>query len=309
MAQDPSEPHRPNKLIIFKENDEIDLKALFKIFFHEKILILAITFIAAAISVIYALSLPNLYKADSILAPNTVGQPLAELKSLSSLVGVNNVNEIDETARALEIIISRQFLSNFVKNHDIAPELFAMTAWDEKNKKPIFDLDIYNIEKKEWLREKQGLGESAPNNFEIHEWFLKILSVEQDQDTGFIKISIETVSPEYSHQWLIWLIHDINETIRDKKVKEMQKSIAYLEDKAQKTQVSEVRSIFFHLIQEKVQKALFAETRDEYILQTIDPALVPQKKSGPSRAIICILGTFIGGIFGLIFGLLRYYRK
>lgn len=309
MAKDPSEFHRFNKLIIFKENDEIDLKALFKIFFQEKILVLAITFIAATISVIYALSLPSLYKADTILAPNTVSQPLAQLKSLSSLVGVKNVNEIDETARALEIIISRHFLSNFVKNHDIAPELFAMTAWDEKNEAPVFDLDVYNAEKKEWLREKQGLGEKAPNDFEIHERFLEILSVEQDQDTSFITVSIETVSPVYSHQWLIWLIQDINKTIRDKKVKEIQKSIAYLEGKAQKTRLSEIRSIFYNLIQEKVQTALLAETRDEYILQTIDPALVPQKKSGPSRAIICVLGTFIGGMFGLMFGLIRYYRK
>lgn len=309
MVEYHSETQRPDQLKVFKENDEIDIIALSKIFLHEKILISTVTFLFAALSIIYALSLPNLYKADSILAPNIENQPFENLKGLSSLVGIKPNHAIDEVARTLEVIKSRQFVNRFVKRHKITPELFAMTSWDAKNKKPVFDLEIYDAEKKEWTLKKQKLDKGPPNAFEIHERFMKMLSVKQDQDTNFITISIETVSPEYSYQWLTWLIHDINETVRDKKVKETQKSITYLEDKALKTQISEVRSIFYDLIQEKVQAGLLAETLDEYILQTIDPPLVPQEKSAPSRAIICILGTIAGGILGLMLGLIRYYRK
>ena len=50
-------------------DDEIDLKELFTVLWDGKLIISAITGIAAVISVLIAVSLPNIYTATALLAP------------------------------------------------------------------------------------------------------------------------------------------------------------------------------------------------------------------------------------------------
>jgi LPS O-antigen subunit length determinant protein (WzzB/FepE family) len=43
---------------------------------------------------------------------------------------------------------------------------------------------------------------------------------------------------------------------------------------------------------------MFSEVRDEYVFRTIDPAVIPEEKFKPKRALICIFMTLIGGVVG-----------
>ena len=54
---------------------------------------------------------------------------------------------------------------------------------------------------------------------------------------------------------------------------------------------------------------MLAEVRPEYVFKTIDPAIAPEKKSKPSRALICIIGTFIGGVLGVVLVAIRHFGK
>ena len=51
---------------------------------------------------------------------------------------------------------------------------------------------------------------------------------------------------------------------------------------------------------------MLAEVRQEYVFKTIDPAVVPEEKSKPSRALICVLGVILGGIAGVAVVLIRH---
>ena len=44
---------------------------------------------------------------------------------------------------------------------------------------------------------------------------------------------------------------------------------------------------------------MLAEVRPEYVFKTIDPAVVPEEKSKPSRALICALGYPLGECWAL----------
>jgi uncharacterized protein involved in exopolysaccharide biosynthesis len=52
---------------------------------------------------------------------------------------------------------------------------------------------------------------------------------------------------------------------------------------------------------------MLAEVRPEYVFKTIDPAVIPEEKSKPGRALICVLGTLIGGALGVLLVLIRYF--
>ena len=70
-----------------------------------------------------------------------------------------------------------------------------------------------------------------------------------------------------------------------------------------------MRNLFYELIQSQTETMMLANVREEYVFKTIDPATVPEFKSEPKRALICILGTFLGGFLALIYVLVRHYIR
>jgi len=55
----------------------------------------------------------------------------------------------------------------------------------------------------------------------------------------------------------------------------------------------------------QAESTRIAEVRDSEVVTIIDPARIPQRKSGPRRSFICIVGTLLGAFFGAVFVLLR----
>ena len=76
-------------------DDEIDLRELFLVLWEGKALITIVTGLAAIVSVVVALSMPNIYQSTAILAPKSDGGTggLSRLASqyggLASLAGIN----------------------------------------------------------------------------------------------------------------------------------------------------------------------------------------------------------------------------
>ena len=57
--------------------------------------------------------------------------------------------------------------------------------------------------------------------------------------------------------------------------------------------------MFYQLIESETRTVMLANAQDEYIFKTVDPAVVPQEKSEPSRALIAIVATILGGMLGV----------
>ena len=107
-------------------NDEIDLRELFRVLWAGKWLVSGITFAATVIAVVVALMLPNIYRVEALLATNDeegaggVSALAAQYGNLANLVGVNLANgSTDKTALGPEILKSRKFISEFIERHDI----------------------------------------------------------------------------------------------------------------------------------------------------------------------------------------------
>ena len=88
---------------------------------------------------------------------------------------------------------------------------------------------------------------------------------------------------------------------------EAEKSIQYLKQQIANTSLADLQVMFFELIQSQTETVMLAEVRPEYVFKTIDPAVVPELKSKPRRAIICILGTLLGGVIAVGIALIRYF--
>ena len=58
-----------------------------------------------------------------------------------------------------------------------------------------------------------------------------------------------------------------------------------------------------------MQKLMFASVRNDYVYKTIESPLVPELKSSPNRAVICIVGTLIGFFLSIFLVLIMQLRK
>ncbi len=299
------------------QDDEIDLRELFGIIWQGKWWIIAITFVFALGSVIYSLSLPNIYKSEATLAPTEeasgggLSQMAGQLGGLASLAGVNLGSQgTDKTTIALEILKSRAFIKGFVEKYDILPELMAVEEWNRASG-IVFNKELYNPDTQKWVREVDPPKQSAPSSWEYVKVFRGgVLDVNKDDTTGLVTVSVNHQSPEVAEQWVVWLIEEINNHMRERDIQEAKRSLEYLDKELQGTSLSDMQQVFYQLIEKQTQIIMLANVRPEYIFQTLDPAVVPEQKAKPSRALICIIGTFLGGFLSVGFVLVRnIFRK
>lgn len=69
-------------------------------------------------------------------------------------------------------------------------------------------------------------------------------------------------------------------------------------EQIQQTNISEVRGSLFSLIEEQTKKLMLANVREEYIFKVVDPAVIPEEKFKPKRAVILAIALLIGGTIG-----------
>ena len=298
-------------------DNEIDLRGLFIALWKGKWVIIATTFVFAIGSVLYALSLPNIYKADALLAPaessngGGLSKMAGQLGGLAALAGVNlGAEEFSQADLAVQVMKSRQFAEAFIDKHDLLIPLMAATDWDLTNNKLILDEELYNPDTAEWLREPNGLRGAKPTAQEAFEVLNKqVLNVNQDKESGLYTVSVKHYSPYVAQQWVNWLIEDINKVMRERTIAETSQNLAYLNAQLQKTAVADMQSTFYKLIEEQTKSLMLAEVQEEFVFKVVDPAVVPEKKDGPKRALICILGTLLGAMFGIVVVLLRFILR
>ena len=293
--------------------DEIDLREIFVAVWQGKWFISAVTLVVAVFAVFYSLSLPNIYKSDALLAPvdgESSRGVSGQLGGLAALAGVNiDGGRADKAAVALEVLKSRDFIGRFIERHDLFATVMAAEKWEQVSNRLIFDSRIYNEDLNKWVRPVKAPFDSKPSLLESYEVFSKALTVSQDKTSGLISISFEHVSPYEAHRILELLLVDINNEMRKRDLNESKRSIDYLNAELARTNLSEARTMLFSLIEEQTKTLMLANIRSEYVFNIVDPAVVPEKKSKPARAMICIILVSISIIASIFIVLVRYFFR
>ena len=287
-------------------DEEIDLKELFFVLWSGKIKIIAITAIFAVGSVFYALSIPNQYKATALLAPaqsdgDGLSGALGQLGGLASLAGVSiGGGESSESQIAQEIMKSWSFIEKFIYENELEVDIYAGVDWNKELNKIKINEDSFDLEKREWIFE-------PPTSWQLFNKFSAMVTVSEDRDTGLVTVSLEYFSPLIAKRWLDMYISAINEYMQERKVFKVSNNIEYLEAQIKKTSIAEMREVFYTIIEEQTKNKMVAEASPEYAFVTVSPSMVPEQKSQPKRALICVLGTLFGGGLAVFLVLFRHY--
>ncbi len=292
--------------------DEIDLNELFLALWNRKILILLTTSIFAISSVLYSLSLPNIYTSTALLAPATQDESLtSKIGNYSSLATIAGISlpggSSGKSSEAIERIKSYDFFNEQLLPYIKIENLIAAKKWDQGSDKIIYDDKLYDVNENKWVRKVSFPMPLKPSNQEAYIEYSKILAISQDKKTKFVSISIEHVSPFLAKEWLQLIIKNINNHMRDLDKTIAENSINFINDTSQKTNLSEIKGALSKLLENQIQTLMLAEATSDYIFKRIASPMAPEKKSKPSRSIICILGTLLGLIFGTSTALYLHY--
>ena len=310
-----------NRHALSQENisydDEIDLKELFNVLRKSKILIIAITSFFALSSVLYALSLTNFYKSEAILSvaeeSTNALRALSGMGGLASMVGINlpSSGGDGKSEIAMKTIQSRAFLKHLITFENVLPSIIATKSYDFQSKKIQFDPEIYNENNEEWVRKPGKNQQSKPSYLEAFccddNTYLNQLSIFRDKKTNLITISVEHISPIFAKEFLELMINEANELLRNRDLQESSAAIAFLNTEIPKASLIEMKDAINLLLQSQLQKQMLAKVNKEYFLKVIEPPFIPEVKSKPHRAKICIYGTLLGGMLAMLWVLLRHY--
>ena len=299
-------------------DDEIDLRELLSVLWDGKVWISAITAVAAVISVLVALSLPNIYESKALLAPKSDGgsgglsRLAAQYGGLASLAGVNlpgaSGGDVSKATLAQEKLKSLSFFTEHLYS-EVLIDLMAVDYWDETLGEIVIDSSVYNQGKSQWVRDVSFPRKAKPSAQEAHEAFLKAIALSEDKQSGLVTLSVQHESPVVAKLWADMLIERINEEIRSGDVGEAEASIAFLVAQREQTSLVSLDEVFAQLIEEQTKTIMLANVSKDYVFDTIDPPVVPELKSGPSRALICVLGTLLGSMLAVVWVLVSHYAR
>ena len=310
------ENNTPDQPLLNQYDDEIDLRELFAVLWAGKIKIIVITAVFAVASVIYALSVPNQYKATALLAPaqsdgGGLSGALGQLGGLASLAGVSlGGGESGEAQIAQEIMKSWSYIEGFIADNNIAVEVYAAEGWSKGSNELQFDDDLYDTETKIWSVENDTTGEvGPPSSWKLFESFSERLTVSEDKKSGLVSVSIEYYSPQIAKQWVDLYVQSVNRFMQQRQVDKVTRNINYLQEQIEKTSIAEMQEVFYTIIEEQTKNKMLAEASPDYVFVAVGPSMVPEQKSQPKRALICILGTLLGGMLSTLMVLVMHYAR
>ena len=294
-------------------DDELDLRELYNVLWINKLFLASWTGLFFVISIIYSLTLTNIYTSETTLVPSAssdMSSNLSQYAGLASMAGISlpgSSSGMLDKDLALSLLKSKGLLQRLIDKHDILPDLIAAYDWDLTSNSLSYDSDLYDGVKNVWVRDVKPPYKLIPSTQEAYEFFDKAIAVSEDKKTGVISLKVDHLSPEIAYQWSLLLIQEVNEYVADMRINEAQLSIDYLNDQIKITPYPELRALFYELIQQHTQTMMLAKVRPEYALTTLDAPLIPEEKSAPKRVLIVILSALLGGILGTLLILIRFY--
>tara|TARA_B100001250_G_scaffold300104_1_gene261820 strand:- start:57955 stop:58866 length:912 start_codon:yes stop_codon:yes gene_type:complete len=269
-----------NKTLSTGEGVSVSLNDFVKIFKWYRVFIFSFAGIFATISLVYSFFITPMYVAQvkvmpsaQIMGASSGGNPWGGLGGLAGLAGIS-LGTINEFEKYLAIFKSRKFIEDFIEEENLLPKLFD-EFWDK-------DLE-------EW---KDGNSRTARSGFGQYKKYLQIRQTE-----GMWVITFQASDPRIATELANNSIKRINNYSREKTIKETNVSIEYLNQQIELTSLNESKDFLYSIIEEQTKKIMLANSREEYVFEVIDPAIINESIYYPIRRDFIIIGLIIGLIF------------
>jgi LPS O-antigen subunit length determinant protein (WzzB/FepE family) len=86
-------------------------------------------------------------------------------------------------------------------------------------------------------------------------------------------------------------------------MQESEQKLQYLNEQLARANLVELRQAISRVIEDQINAMMLARSRQEYAFKVIDPPTIPKQRISPRRALIVVIGTFIGVVVAIFLAL------
>lgn len=299
--------HIPSQVDELHKTDDIDISEIFDLILRFKGLLATTILVFGIGSVLYSLSLPNIYTSSTLMktsdSASDSSSSSSTLGNLASITGLDLSSPSgtgNKTDLAVATILSRDFLKHLLQMpNNVAAKISAVKEYDQATKKLIFDDSRFDSETNTWVGD-------PPSYIEMYKDYIDIVDTSLNKYTGYITIDVSHQSPIIAQELLSLIIKEANLLARDIDKNKSVDALAYLTNQLESIQQKDIRLSINQLIGVEMRKLTLANIEENYLIEPIDSPYIPEKKTGPQRSKIVLIGTISGFVF-VLFSLIIWY--
>lgn len=286
------------------DEDEIDLKELFITILKYKYKILGFTFIVVLCTLFYVLSIPNSYKSQVILTPQSEEKSAGGgLASLASLAGVSLGGASSKDPFTM--------METTLKDYDFNSYIIRKYKLIEKFENPqnlVFAMGIDLFYSKPEKSENKSEEEKI---FDINKELTKILSISKEKESGLITLSAEYIDRFFAKELVDIYLKELIEKIKQQDMKEIDKQIEYYNKELNSTYDVSLKEQLSKSLSALMQKRVFSVANDYYFVSKLTDTRVAyiKEKTKPKRGLILVVSAVTSIILGIFIAFFLEFLK
>jgi uncharacterized protein involved in exopolysaccharide biosynthesis len=275
------------------DNSEISLIEILGIFRDKLSLIFKISCTSSIIIIIFFLFQKDQYISKAVLInPAGLNQSSSSMEMLGGLAGLNLGGATDKLSFVQELIKSRSFLAVLSQDENFKRDIFAADSYSKDTKVINYNSDIYDFKNNLWkIKDNDGL--PGPTLDSLYKKYLKSIDVNLDISNDTLTVEVSHVSPNAAYNLLKHIISSVNSNERERDLAITSKKVDFLKLEIAKTRETAVRDSVSKVFQNELANYLIAKNQDDYVVRSLDPPFLPEKKSYPNMMIISLLSIFL----------------
>ena len=260
------------------DDNEITISMLFDVLLLCKKSIIFSALVGMLIGITLFLFTPTTYKASALISVVKDDQQssLSSLGGLGGLAGLAGINlgQGNNIQSTVAIFKSRMFIEDFIEDEKLLQKLFE-EDWDEQSNK--------------WVSQ-------APTARSGYGTYREMMELARESDNIY-RVIFTGPNPDTVADLANQSVVRLNNFMRDKDIAESKRSIEYIEQQLQETNVKDSQVFLYNLIEDQTKKIMLATARKEYVFSFIDPAIVPTSKYSPIFNQYLLFGLWAGLLF------------
>ena len=172
---------------------------------------------------------------------------------------------------------SRQFSLDFMAKHNVYAEIFP-DHWDKKNQRWVADF-------------KPDIA------IAFTQFNQSIRLIEHNPETDVISLRFRWHKAALTRDWANAYVSDFNKFMRDKALADVAVKRAFLENELRESRVVDMQKSIYRLIEAQMAVSMLANAKEEFILEVLDPAILPLDTHSASNKSFFFAGSIGGAIF------------
>lgn len=261
------------------------------------LLLLVVPLLLSAAAVAYVVTAPRIYEARVLLAPVTeeelggvLGSFAGQFRGLAPALGLNLGGGNTMADRAIAVMHSRSFTTEYLRKNDLLPELFP-ERWDAVAKA--------------WKTREPTIDEM----FERFDRDVRFIST--DRKNGFTQVSLRLRNRESTVRWAALFVEQVNVRMREQAADEATRNLEYLRRELANDHPIGVQNALFDLVETQIRDKMMASVRHEYAFRVVDPPTLPDSDRfvSPRRALSVALAFVVGLLLAVTIAIFLERRR